>query len=234
VDEVKLIEKEIPVNEPLTQEMFNYVSKYWSCYYTPSTSTKPINSTNKTNKVNSTNKVNTKEAEIKKMEIAKGVFEKLIHKYKNEKVESILYDFNKNVILMEASDLSDINPISHSIMNLIEKWSDSLVVGKDGKNNKGDNDENEKDKDDIDKGDYISSIIEKKTETNKDCNIDTKNNDGNKLLGKKREQCLQTYFTDFNYEEQYYCKDLVVFTINEPCLMCSMALGILIYNKIYT
>ena len=46
-----------------------------------------------------------------------------------------------------------------------------------------------------------------------------------KHLGQKRDPGYQPYFTEFNYEEQYYCKDLALFIIKEPCIMCTMALS---------
>lgn len=44
---------------------------------------------------------------------------------------------------------------------------------------------------------------------------------------KKREpdQKIEEYFE----EKNYYCKDLDLFVVMEPCIMCSMALGFFLY-----
>ena len=47
------------------------------------------------------------------------------------------------------------------------------------------------------------------------------------LVGSKREAPYQSVL---DHNEQYYCKDLVVFTLNEPCVMCSMALSNFYYK----
>lgn len=35
---------------------------------------------------------------------------------------------------------------------------------------------------------------------------------------------------DYFNQKNYYCKDLDLFIVMEPCIMCSMALGLLFFN----
>lgn len=57
----------------------------------------------------------------------------------------------------------------------------------------------------------------------KDFSFNLSNEDNSQnLIGTKRDSPYQSLF---HCNEQYYCKDLVIFTLKEPCIMCAMALS---------
>jgi len=231
-EDLQFIEKEIPINRPLTQEMFNFVSKYWTCYYTPTKKS-----------------INIKDLDQDKINEVKSIFERLLKLNKSDNVESLLYDPKRKIVLSEASNSNEVNPISHSIMKLIENFANSTVKSINNLNFETYNKIEEKSKElgkeqieieiKLEDKELYFKVKEKEKDIhnynlyevdNNQNTIKDKDKDqsqiSNVLLGEKRESCFQSYFTNFNYEEQYFCKDLYIFTIKEPCIMCAMALGI--------
>ena len=125
---------------------------------------------------------------------------------------SLLYNPKTKKVVCKASK-NEKSIIGHSIMNLLDLFSKMLV---DNKNiNKHEDKKEKKEKENIDNDFEDVKLGVKKVEGPKD-NTD--------LL--------------FNFEEkndkgyngyQYYCEDLYVFSTDEPCMMCAMAL---VHNRI--
>ena len=51
--------------------------------------------------------------------------------------------------------------------------------------------------------------------------------------GKNRKRKNSKNIEDYFDEKNYYCKDLDLYIAMEPCIMCSMALGIYYYGFAY-
>ena len=125
----------------------------------------------------------------------------------NNDVTCLLYDPKLKLILSKAKkDQKSI--IGHDIMSLLDSYS-KILIGNNNKN-KHETKENKKDKE----------------ENNKYIKLGEKN-----PIGPKENDDLLYHIEkekEHNYN-QYYCEGLYVFTKEEPCMMCAMAL---IHNRI--
>ena len=129
---------------------------------------------------------------------------KIMKDLKNDKnFNSYIYNpLNKKIICKGKNN--DKNIIEHSIMNLLDNFSEII-----NKNNVKTN---------------HNSININKDDAKKDKNnfifFNNIHNDINDNL-------IKDY--DINSSNQYYCENLYIFTIKEPCIMCSMSL---VHNRI--
>ena len=150
--------------------------------------------------------------------------EKYIHNHNEKEKKEILEIYNKNILLNNDEDFSCLlydpklkkvlfktkkdekSIIGHDIMNLLDLFSKSLIE----KNNinKHENKEKEENKEDIK---YL------------------KLGEKNPIGPKENEDLLFHIENKIEYTHQYYCEGLYVFTKEEPCMMCAMAL---IHNRI--
>ena len=153
--------------------------------------------------------------------------EKYIHNHSEEEKQEILDIYNKNILNNNDDNISCLlydpkskkilfkakkdekNIIGHDIMNLLDLYSESLLLN--NNINKHENKEKEKDENDDNK---FRKLGEKNP------------------IGPKENEDLLNHIDNSNMENnnhQYYCEGLYVFTKEEPCLMCAMAL---VHNRI--
>lgn len=206
------IYKKIPSIQPTLDFQIEYCKKYWSILIQPSIYKKYI--------------YNHSEKET---EFILDIFNKLKQmKVEDINVETILYDPNKDLILAQAeADDSEIPyNINHSVLKCINnfcfKLTDDYIL-----QNYSNFDEQT-----IKMINYsLNSNFEKK-ETHKLLgdkmlipNLKVSSSDLDKKENQKSENLnfLESYHS-FNKEDQYYCQGLYLFTLKEPCFMCSMAL----------
>ena len=137
-----------------------------------------------------------------------------------DNITSLLYDPKTKKVLAKTSENKK-SILGHSIMNLLDLFSQMLVF------NKNENKQKEKNK---------NKDSKKKTNEN-DNNSDIKElklGEKNVIGPKENTDYLLNYDKTKDNENnnnncQYYCEGLYVFTKEEPCIMCSMAL---IHNRI--
>ena len=174
---------EIPSICPITKIQYNICKEQWPMTFTISSKEKYIYEHN-----------NNEEKEIIK----------IMKDLKNDKnFNSCIYNpLNKKIICKGINN--DKNIIGHSIMNLLDNFSEII-----NKNNiKTNHNYININKDDVSK-DNINCLFNN--------NI---NNNINDNLNKDY---------DINYNNQYFCENLYIFSIKEPCIMCSMSL---VHNRI--
>lgn len=113
----------------------------------------------------------------------------------NKKISSLVYDPKVKSIVCLGNDERDVNPISHPIMNLIHNFS---IM-------------------------HISQSNPDRDRTSKELTLGEKNELppydeflASKVSGKTNPYPISS--------DQYYCENFYVFSIKEPCIMCSMAL----------
>ena len=132
-----------------------------------------------------------------------------------DNIKSLLYDSKSKKILAKSGE-NEKSIIGHSIMNLLEQFSENLVKNQ-NKNKHEDKKIDKKEKDD---------------EENKESEIKELK------LGEKKEKGpkeTNDYILNYNKNNenennnQYYCEGLYVLTKEEPCMMCAMAL---VHNRI--
>ena len=156
--------------------------------------------------------------------------EKYIHNHNEKEKKEILEIYNKNLLLNNDEDISCLlydpklkiilfkakkdekSIIGHDIMNLLDLYSKSLIE----KNNinKHENKEKEEKKEDKEDKEDIKYI---------------KLGEKNPIGPRENEDLLFHIENKIEYTHQYYCEGLYVFTKEEPCMMCAMAL---IHNRI--
>ena len=192
VTEKDLIEINIPCTESISNEQYYKNNKIWpQCNYI-STKEKYIY-----------NHDNQEEKEI--LDIYNFYF--LISNKDN--ITSLLYDPKTKKILAKSHE-NERSVIGHSIMTLLDLFSQKLVLNK-NKHEDKEKKENEDDNNDIKELKLgVKNMIGPKENTDYINNFDKKNENDNN-------------------NNQYYCEGLYVFTKEEPCMMCSMAL---IHNRI--
>ena len=203
--ESDLVEVNIPCTESISNEQYYKNNKIWpQCNYI-STKEKYIH-------------IHNKEEEKEILDIYNQNF--LINNIDN--ITSLLYDPKTKIILAKANK-NEKSIIGHSIMNLLDVFSQMLV------NNKIKNKHEEKKKE-------KKEEEEEEEEEKKDKESDDKRN--NRKLGEKCKvgpKETNEFILNFNGDNkddnynQYYCEGLYVFTKDEPCLMCAMAL---VHNRI--
>lgn len=170
----ELFNEKLPVTTPFLQEDIDNCRKYWNIGIYP-------------DKTRNMMYVHTKEEENEIIKITK----ELLADY-NDCYCSLLYDPKAKKILQRSkTNKNQVNPINHTIMNLIKEFSNN-----------------------------IANIDESNTEQ-EEALIECDNND-NTLINKKITKAPFNEYLD--YEQQYYCQNLYVFTVKEPCFMCAMAL----------
>ena len=126
----------------------------------------------------------------------------------NDSISCILYDPITKKILVKTKN-NDKSIIGHDIMNMLEIYSKQLVENNNINKHKSTEEEDDKDNNLINLGE--KNPIGPKENTEFINQYDEINNNDN-----------------VNYNH-YYCEGLYVFTKNEPCMMCAMAL---IHNRI--
>ena len=121
----------------------------------------------------------------------------------NNDISCLLYDPKNKTILVKAKK-DEKSIIGHDIMNLLDIYSKTLI-----QNNNYNKHDNKEDKE----------------EENIFRNLGEKN-----PIGPKENEDLLNHIDDNNQNShQYYCEGLYVFTKEEPCMMCAMAL---IHNRL--
>ena len=174
----------IPFKQPLTEIQFAECKLHWHLSNLPNSAMKTIH-----------------KHDQKELEEIESVANLLINMSKTENIESVLYDPNNKTIL-EAAEIDDgTNPIGHSIMKLIARYSDKLSFINSNKISSYENDA-----ENVSRFQKLLGIKHRKT--HHDEYLDNLNENSYLLLDKN----------------QYYCENMFVFTTNEPCFMCSMAL----------
>ena len=193
INEKDLIKIEIPCTEPISNEQYYKNNKIWpQCNYISSKEKYIYN--------------HNKEEEKEILDIYNSNF--IINNKDN--ITTLLYDPKTNKILAKAGK-NEKSIIGHSIMNLLDFFSQTLVENK-NKNKHEDKKKEEKIDDNHDKKEIklgVKNIVGPKETTDYLFNFDK--NDENKN------------------NHQYYCEGLYIFTNEEPCIMCAMAL---IHNRI--
>ena len=199
LNENDLIEMNIPCTESISNEQYYKNNKIWpQCNY-----------------ISSKEKYIYNQNKEEEKEIIDIYNENFIVNNKDN-ITCLLYDpKTKNVLVKVKNNEKSI--IGHSIMNLLDKFSQILV------DNKNKNKHEEKKKEENDKKEKDKNNVELRK---------------NRKLGEKYKvgpKETTEYILNFNENKeiennpQYYCEGLYVFTKEEPCMMCAMAL---IHNRI--
>ena len=204
--ETDLIEVEIPCTESISNEQYYKNNKIWpQCNYISSKEKYIYNHSEK------------EEKDI--LDIYNFYF---LLNNKND-ISSLLYNPKSKKILVKSTK-NEKSIIGHSIMNLLDLYSQMLV--EDDNKNKHENKEKDKDKEkNENKNDEIKELklgeknpVGPKENTDYLFNFDEKNKGKNKNGENENDD-----------NHQYYCEGLYVFTKEEPCMMCAMAL---VHNRI--
>ena len=149
--------------------------------------------------------------------------EKYIHNHDEQEKKQILEIYNNNILnnnditcllyepklklILSKAKKEEKSVIGHDIMNLLDSYSKILINN--NNINKHETKENKKNKEEDSK--YI------------------KLGEKNPIGPKENEDLLYHIDIDKEHNYQYYCEGLYVFTKEEPCMMCAMAL---IHNRI--
>jgi tRNA-specific adenosine deaminase 3 len=146
VSEYKIQKNLIPITQPITQEQYNICKTMWTVNFQPTYYSNMI---------------------YKHKESEQDEIFKIVKEMKDINYDCLVYDPHMKEIVLSQKYKKSFNPISHSLMNLIQTYSLGLL-----------------------------NELGKTHSTNE----------------------------DLKFTEQYFMENMYVFTTNEPCPMCSMAL----------